>query len=65
MEKAHLESTLDKIYLKKRAVAALAKAEGLEAAAEQENEDVLSKIELPHDDPNALTKTHYRSSSVI
>ncbi|KAK0152820.1 hypothetical protein N1851_005646 [Merluccius polli] len=56
--KIRLEVSLDALQLEKRAVAAVAKAEALEAAMEEQNEDLSSKIDLQTHDPAERTKEY-------
>ncbi|KAL6471555.1 hypothetical protein MHYP_G00202050 [Metynnis hypsauchen] len=64
VEKARLEVSLDTLRLEKKAAAALAKAEALEVAAEQENEDVISKAELLSDDRKERTKEYIQGHTI-
>lgn len=51
---------MDTLHLEMRAADALAKAEALEAALE----DVLSKVELPYDDPKAHTREYVQGHNI-
>ncbi|KAL7878880.1 hypothetical protein AOLI_G00098540 [Acnodon oligacanthus] len=64
VKKARLEASLDTLRLEKKAATALAKAEASEVAAEQENEDVLSKVELLSDDRKERTKEYVQGHNI-
>lgn len=71
LQRTRLEVSLDRVRIEKKAAAAVAKAEVLEAAVFQDNDGVLSEINVPADDPKIRTKEYiqevdnYTNTAVI
>ncbi|XP_042070466.1 uncharacterized protein LOC121812416 [Haplochromis burtoni] len=63
LRKIRLEASLDKVRMEKRAAAAEAKAEVLEAAAIQDDGEGLSEIDVPADDPVTRTREYVKGAS--
>lgn len=63
LRKMRLEASLDKVRMEKRAAAAEAKAEVLEAAVIQDNNETLSEIDVPADDPVTRTREYVKGAT--